>query len=89
VTKKQFRQYAPLAIALSKLQRRALSRISELPIGATNANRERRSARNRVLEGHIPRRTDAMQPDTHLRLRIMDPNRALLRQVCLAQKHSF
>lgn len=74
---------------LSKLQRRTLSRISELPIRATNANREGRSARDRVLKGHIPRRTYTMQPDTYLSLRIMDPNRALLRLVRLAQKHSL
>jgi hypothetical protein len=74
---------------LSKLQRRTLSRISELPIAATNANCERRSARDRVLKGHISRRTDAEQPDAYLSLRIMETNRALLRQVRLAQEHSF
>jgi hypothetical protein len=74
---------------LSKLQRRAFSRIAKLPIFATDANRERRSARDRVLKGHIPRRTYTMQPDTYLSLRIMNPNPALLRLVRLAQEHSF
>jgi hypothetical protein len=74
---------------LSKLQCRPLPCVSELPIRATNANREGRSARDRVLKGHIPRRTYTMQPDTYLSLRIMNPNPALLRLVRLAQEHSF
>ena len=58
-------------------------------IPASNTNRERRSAGDRVGKGHIAGSTDSVQPDTYFCLGIMDSNRALLWLVQFAQKNSL
>ena len=89
--KRDFAQQFLIAAVLMKLQRKIRGAFRQCTLFAVEANADGkgRSTGHQMVISHIASRTQAMQPDSHFRLRVMKAERALMAQVPRAEEQLF